>query len=419
MEVTKNKRSNRLYRKLERSPLVNHYRTDRYKFEKEKPGHSIWDFLTGALLKWLWHYLKNRFGPKYRYPKYESESGIYKLTSNGEDIVIGIAADWATNTEESIRVAQEISKKNPHYSIHLGDTYYVGEPDEIAANFLPEENSNWHRGSKGSFAVLGNHEMYARGIAFFRDLLPNMGLRNSTGKFEGQKAGYFCLENEHWRILGLDTGYHSVGKLPILEMIPKIGPNCHFDQSLMDWLSKTVKLSDPADKRGIVILTHHQPITAFKGESEYVVPAKQIGSLLGSERPIIWLFGHEHKLALYEKSTIKNSLTAYCRCMGNGGMPIEINKQFQVSSRKSGSDKLVMVDRRIQPALGLGYNGYVLLKLLNSRLTIEYYDINTFLLSETWMHDINSGAIKGTILPPVNADLKNEADKVWTDIVKP
>jgi len=36
------------------------------------------------------------------------------------------------------------------------------------------------------------------------------------GKAEGQHASYFCLENEHWRIIALDTGYRSIG-IPVLE----------------------------------------------------------------------------------------------------------------------------------------------------------------------------------------------------------
>ena len=49
---------------------------------------------------------------------------------------IAIAVDWATNTLESIHSAREIDKKNPAFTMHLGDTYFVGEPDEIAANCL-------------------------------------------------------------------------------------------------------------------------------------------------------------------------------------------------------------------------------------------------------------------------------------------
>ena len=57
----------------------------------------------------------------------------------------------------------------------------------------------------------GNHEMYALGKAYFKIMLQTLGMREpSTGQVRPQKASFFCLENEHWRIIGLDTGYNSV-----------------------------------------------------------------------------------------------------------------------------------------------------------------------------------------------------------------
>src|SRR6202035_5285651 len=97
---------------------------------------------------------------------------------------------------------------------------------EIASNFTAVGNP-WTRGKVGSFALLGNHEMYAQGIAFFDHLLHTLGSRDrSSRNYGGQKARFFCLENDHWRILGLDTGYHSISK-PFIELI--FGADCHFD----------------------------------------------------------------------------------------------------------------------------------------------------------------------------------------------
>jgi len=52
----------------------------------------------------------------------------------------------------------------------------------------------------------GNHEMYARGMAYFDVFLPRLGLAGGTP----QQASFFCLENDHWRFIALDTGYNSV-----------------------------------------------------------------------------------------------------------------------------------------------------------------------------------------------------------------
>ncbi|MBK8484629.1 MAG: metallophosphoesterase [Saprospiraceae bacterium] len=416
METKNAVRESKSYEDLSRSPLLNHLETEKFKIEEKTPKHTSWDFLTGALGKWIYHYFKSRFGKKADYNTYKGlETGIYKLDTVNQEVSIAIAADWATNTLESIHIAREINKKNPAFTIHLGDTYFVGEPDEIAANFLPINDSIWPRGDIGSFAVLGNHEMYARGISFFRDLLPHMGLRKSKTEFGGQGAGFFCLENSHWRILGLDTGYHSVGKLPILEMIPWFAPDCHFDDKLISWLKDTVKLGDPNDKRGLVVLTHHQYITAFKAESEYLAPAKQLAELIGKDRPILWLFGHEHKFAMYEKTQVGKGVMAYCRCIGNGGMPIELKDQFTKSSKKSGYLKLVMADNR-QRIPGLGYNGYTVLKLNEDKLTIDYCDVDSVLVSEEWVQQ--NGKLFGTVSEPKVAGISAQEGKTWSDAVK-
>jgi hypothetical protein len=56
------------------------------------------------------------------------------------------------------------------------------------------------------FCLDGNHEMYARGFAYFDRILPALGPM-LHGKPCAQKASFFCLENEYWRIIGLDTAY--------------------------------------------------------------------------------------------------------------------------------------------------------------------------------------------------------------------
>ncbi len=82
-----------------------------------------------------------------------------------DEIRIALAGDWATGTDEAAEVAGLMAHFDPHYSIHLGDVYYVGDADEVDENFLGKKTSNyeacrWPRGSHGAFALNGNHEMY-------------------------------------------------------------------------------------------------------------------------------------------------------------------------------------------------------------------------------------------------------------------
>ena len=77
--------------------------------------------------------------------------------------------------------------------------------------------------------------MYALGYGYFDHILPKLGVRGSP---RGQRASYFCLENDHWRIIALDTSYNSVGA-PIVEHF--LQPDCALPTQLIEWLRTVVK----------------------------------------------------------------------------------------------------------------------------------------------------------------------------------
>ncbi len=400
-----------------RSELASHLKTE---LDKQRPGHAITDFLTKTFWSWIRHYVKSRFGKKAAYKVYTgANTGIYTLAPAALTR-IAITSDWATDTDESHAIAHAMEGHNPEYTIHVGDTYFVGAPPEIHTNFVAD-GSPWVRGRLGSFAVLGNHEMYARGDAFFECLLPSLGAADANGKYVGQDAGFFCLQNEHWRILGLDTGYNSVGT-PILEFLPFCAPKCGFEQAVVDWLRDVVKVGDPADKRGLVVLTHHQFISAFKNETEYQKPADQLAALFGETKQVLWLWGHEHKLAFYQPLQTGN-LTVYGRCIGHGGTPIELDaKAFQKDSKQKGFKALVAFDDRERKIAEdtktrLGHNGYVVLTLDNGTLDLASYDETNCLVTETWTVDRQTGGIRGQIQPTPGCALSLAANKDWSDAV--
>ena len=166
---------------------------------------------------------------------------------------ISMAGDWGTGTEEALTVAGEMQKFVPHFTIHLGDVYYVGDPLSVNENCLGVKNPNnnydpvtWPVGSKGSFALNGNHEMYANGGGYFDVFLPRLGLKDATGKSTGQQTGFFCLQNQYWRIIAIDTGYNSIGvpllsSIPVINSIPGVGGNCALRPELVEWLKEVVR----------------------------------------------------------------------------------------------------------------------------------------------------------------------------------
>jgi len=389
------------YINLKRSPLQNHIKTDlaiaeelnlsEYNAIRRLNNLSEYNairrlnnYFKYGVLSGVWHYFVNRIGKKHPFQNYQNpnddskDKGIYKLTEDKN--LISLVSDWASDTPESDKIGEIIKSHNPDFTIHLGDTYYVGTKEEISNNFF--ENSSWHRGKKGSFALNGNHEMYARGISYFRDLLPTLGMYDElTEKYTGQKASYFCLENNHWRIIALDTAYNSLW-LPLLEI--KYPGKCKLENELLNWLENTLNLKN--DKRGIIFLSHHQNFSAF--EEDIPKPGEQLKKIIG-DREVLWFWGHEHRLAIYDKNCLKNNVNVYGRCIGNGGMPVEI-----VNGISKYQEKVIAFDNRSRFKIkntDLGFNGFANLELEGDKLKISYYDIkNELLAEENWKSNNNS-----------------------------
>jgi hypothetical protein len=388
--------------------------------QQEKSHYTLAALEPQALWQWITEYLGHRIGFRHKFLNYSNapgDKGIYKLTDNSliggtpdpnREIRISIAGDWGTGTDEAAEVGAMIEKFAPHFTVHLGDIYYVGEKTEVEENCLGQPPANksftpcrWPLGSVGSFALNGNHEMYALGNAYFDVFLPTLGIRKTIGgNPTGQKASFFCLENDFWRIIGLDTGYNSIG-IPIVEYL--FTPSCKLRKEEIAWLQNELNLKND-DSHGLILLTHHQYCSAF--DAEYPSAAEQLSTLIG--RPVLWLWGHEHRMAVYGKYTNGKGLQSYGRCIGHGGMPVDINPEIKRPERP-----LVCYDNRRYPSpenITVGYNGFANLTFRGNQVIIEYRDLtNALLLSECWQ--VANGNLSGTAtMGPVVPGLTSQAD---------
>ncbi len=307
----------------------------------------------------------------YPYQTYNNtavNNGIFKMHSN-DNVTVALLSDWASNTPESHQVARLCGIQD--YSIHLGDTYYVGNEKEIAENFNSTYGAPWPYGKYGSFALLGNHEMYSSGKSYFTQLLPYMGIYRGENT-NNQEASFFCLENDHWRIIGLDTGYDSIkgffNKDPNFQL--------QLQEKQLAWLRDVVRPNQ--DNRGIILLSHHQPLSAF--EPAYTIPAQQLSEFFDADKTLLWFWGHEHRLAIYGENQLPCG-KVYGRCIGNGGMPVELNSSARASFPDSKKNKnLIFYDNRLRETIDenimLGHNGYVIISFAGQSATIKYYDDN-------------------------------------------
>ncbi|CAF3098647.1 unnamed protein product [Rotaria sp. Silwood2] len=425
----------------------------------------LFDTLHGELV-YLTEYLKSHIGKRHQFTTYpiqqqqqkrlserkqwnEWETGIYQMRGDVDDTVnIALTADWGAGTMEAALVAsammngldltnqqQKATSDLPHYSIHLGDIYYVGLPSEIQHCCLgikphwAEQGVRWPIGQNGSLTIPGNHELYSRGFGYWDYFLPHVGLFNPddlTCPVQPQTTSYWVLENDQWRIIGLDTGYDSFSLLEIDNASIKL------PQELMEWL-KTVVGLDPqmTDKRGLLFFSHHQVISAWNEKPNTAFP-EQIASLLPEGRTVLYLWGHEHRLSFYEKQTIKpqknsdKSLTLYGRCIGNSGFPT-LATELPTKARET---KLLFYDDRLYNVQGkdawvdmaLGFNGYVTMKFVHPKqpdgtsLYLSYKSLTlnndgqltaenpTVLVNEEWSVDSNGNVILSK-LQPVNQEI--------------
>lgn len=384
------------YLGLGHSEAENHAKTQLELYEKRVEQTSsvtnvISEFFKTNLIGFAWHYLRSRFGARHPYQAYprNDDTGIYPLQSSipaREEISIALLSDWASDTAESDAVANLVARHAPDYTIHMGDIYFVGTPKEVEENFTAP-HASWYYGASGSLALSGNHEMYSNGNAFFQHLLPAMYAQAGDAR-KTQQAGFFCLENDYWRIIGIDTGYTSVGR-PFFEILSP--PDCHLRKEQVKWLRDVVRLGDPHDTRGIVFLSHHPYISAFR--EEYIRPGEQLQKLMGdAQRPVVWIWGHDHRMVAYRFDRNGKGPQAYGRCIGHGGLPVEIRPPDAGELHK-----IDYYDTRIRKEIkgrALGYNGFVRLRLRNEKLIAEYRDLeDTCVMEESWAVDRANGQL--------------------------
>lgn len=375
---------------------------------------SRFKLLTVNILAWAWNYVKFVLRPRFRpFPTYtappEQAPGIIKMKRG--PVTVALAGDWGSGTYSAYRVADRISKEfTADYTIHLGDVYYSGTGREFDEYFMPEDA--WPEGTMGTFALNGNHEMYSGGKAYFEALRQRTRpILNEQGEQIGEKPGklthqvegrpdrvpqdvsYFCLENEHWRFVALDTGYYA-RSFPFLEL---------FDTQLIKlhaanrkWL-KQVVFADSNDRRPVILLSHHEWFSAY--DSEYTRMGKQVRPYL--DRVLLWFWGHEHRFSAYAPFGLdEHGPQVRARCIGHAGVPFDIaypkrHRRLVCSDERISSESTNYVDAEQQ----LGFCGFALLKLDGPKLSVAYYDEREGLpplLEETWLWDARSGTATGT-----------------------
>lgn len=245
--------------------------------------------------------------------------GTPKVVQLPDNAKIALLADWGGDNPAARHIAAVVSRQRPTIAIHLGDIYYGGIKSECETFLrLWPLQTNSKQPEIGvppgsSLALNGNHEMYSGGESYFSVVL----------KAFGQPQPFFCLENKHWRIIGLDTAYAG----------GRLNPSDPDDPIKTQWKWLIETLRNSGSKKNI-LLTHHQPVSAHSAEfhdSEGL--RKDVEDLLaidgvGKDAIFGWFFGHEHRCALY-----RDTETAFnARLIGNGCIPHEVQAEREADA---------------------------------------------------------------------------------------
>ena len=238
------------------------------------------------------------FRHKIAFPERPIEEAPLPIKKDARLILVG---DWGTGLSRAQNIASEIAKVLnagaqeglEQHVIHLGDVYYSGWKREYQKHFLQW----WPVGDErfqeiGSWTLNGNHDMYSGGHDYF-------GVALADRRFSRWQQGksYFAMENDHWRVLGLDSAYEDFDL---------------YDRQ-HDWVKKQVS---SAGEQKLLFLTHHQPFSAYEPGSHPL--QETVSRLLAGRELTAWFWGHEHRCVLYHP----NAGTKFGRCIGHGGVPV-------------------------------------------------------------------------------------------------
>ena len=249
---------------------------------------------------------------------------------------------------------------------------------DVPAGSIPYLTAAWPRGSLGSFALNGERQMFTNGSGYFQKFLPTLGIGSSQTQInKGQAASFFCLRNEHWMLIAIDTGYNSAGYSSMFS-------KCRLERALRVWLEDYVR---PREFRGAtIIIGHHPYCSAFN--RGYDLPAIQLKKIFG-DRCVLWFWAHEHRFAIYGRYQSKHGIPAFGRCIGHGGIPVRLGSP----DPKTKAPLVVYDNRRYDNIDGtfVGFNGFANLSFLGNKLTVEFISLSrplqrgySLLVRESW-----------------------------------
>ena len=304
--------------------------------------------------RWLWS------GVVIEYYKYKHDPATFGgVPDQGEEIVMAddarvvLVGDWGSGIERAQNVANRIREQlddgvragREQHVVHLGDVYYTGAEKEYERNFLPYWPVRSGEGM-GSYALVGNHDMYRGGHAYYDTCLTESRFTYQRGR------SVFALRNDHWQLLGLDTSYEDAGLY---------GEQAEW---VLDQLS-----GNPGHRTAL--LTHHQLFSPYDergGKSTSPKLREKIAPVLATHRIDAWFWAHEHRCLVYGE----HEGVRFSSCVGHGGIP-----EYLIEREGAPYEAPMRYDYRRKHGTGIEpWNtfGFAVLDLRGADMTVRYID---------------------------------------------
>jgi len=287
----------------------------------------------------------------------------YPLLERNGATTVALFSDWGTGYYHSRYIAGHIARLGAAQAIHLGDVYYIGSQSQFDTQFTPFLEPLLHE--MPVYAMNANHEMDSEGIPYLAYLRHKRLQGEQPGLVaQPQETSYFCLVNDRYQVIGIDTAFHGNGR--------------YTDPVLLEWLLARLEEGREADRIS-VLLSQNEPYAPRRGGG---VAARSRRPLLDQDLRLFvqaglvhaWFWGDEHYAALYEAN---DDLPFVGSCIGHGGYP------FGRRRNDSAGDDLTRTvwaetASRFEGIPGLrqdrGNNGFCYLTLHSDHIELRYID---------------------------------------------
>jgi Calcineurin-like phosphoesterase len=276
---------------------------------------------------------------------------------------LAIIGDWGVGDDVARNVLQQVAALKPDLLLHLGDVYYAGTKTEVKVNFLDICRSVL--GNIPIYTLCGNHDMYSGGEGYYW-LLDEIG----------QKSSYFCLQNEDWMFLAMDTGFHDNNPFNVSTNMTKL-------VSQEGWSEASWHLNQISrvGNRKLVILSHHQLFSPFGSVGSVDgAPYAYNPNLYDVFKPMLpkiewWFWGHEHTLGIFPPYMgLKRG-----RCVGASAVPVFHDQQSYASAPGLKTPDGTMPTWNRNGVLGFSKNMYnncfAMMTLNGASATVDYYEV--------------------------------------------